>query len=108
MIRQRSLFDGPIEDASTESMIEGMSYVGDFLSASEQDAVLREVDLQTWLTDLKRRVQHYGYRYDYKARRVDRSMFLGALPPFAMPVACRLVEKSLLPQLPDQLIVNEY
>jgi len=109
MIHQPTLFfDGPIEDKPIESVIAGMSHVGDFLSASEQDAVLREVDLRTWRSDLKRRVQHYGYRYDYKARRVDRSMYLGALPPFALPVAGRLVERSLLPQLPDQLIVNEY
>src|SRR5882724_3745270 len=109
MIHQPTLFfDGPIEDKPIESVIAGMSHVGDFLSASEQDAVLREVDRQPWRSDLKRRVQHYGYRYDYKARRVDRSMFLGPLPPFAMPAANRLVEQSLFSQLPDQLIVNEY
>lgn len=108
MSHQLDLFAEPIENKQKESVIEGMTYVSDFLSLPEQDAVLREVDLQPWRSDLKRRVQHYGYRYDYKARRVDRSMYLGALPSFAMPVASKLIERSLFPQLPDQLIVNEY
>ena len=96
------------ETEPKELAIEGMTYIADFLSAPEQEAVLREIDLQPWRSDLIRRVQHYGYRYDYKARRVDRSMFLGPLPSFALPTANRLVERSLYPQLPDQLIVNEY
>jgi alkylated DNA repair dioxygenase AlkB len=98
----------PFNVIRDEVINKGMNYVSDFLSLSEQDDVLREVDLQPWRSDLKRRVQHYGYRYDYKARRVDRSMFLGALPPFAISVANRMIERSLFPQLPDQLIVNEY
>jgi alkylated DNA repair dioxygenase AlkB len=108
MKHQLDLFGEPIDCEPKDLAIEGMTYLSDFLSLSEQDAVLREVDLQPWRDDLKRRVQHYGYRYDYKARRVDDSMYLGALPSFAMPVARRLVERSLFPQLPDQLIVNEY
>jgi alkylated DNA repair dioxygenase AlkB len=108
MSYQIDLFGEPIKNEPKESAIEGMTYVCDFMSLHEQEAVEREVDLQPWRADLKRRVQHYGYRYDYKARRVDRSMFLGALPPFAIPVASKLVEQSLFRQLPDQLIVNEY
>jgi alkylated DNA repair dioxygenase AlkB len=108
MSHQIDLFGEPIEISPTESLIEGMTYVSDFLSLPEQDAVLREIDVQPWSSELKRRVQHYGFRYDYKARRVDRSMYLGPLPPFALPVASRLIERSLVPKLPDQLIVNEY
>jgi hypothetical protein len=58
--------------------------------------------------DLKRRVQHYGWRYDYKARRIDLSMRLGELPPWATRLALRLVRDGLVPQLADQVIVNEY
>ena len=90
------------------ALIDGMAYVPNFLGPPEQEAVLREIDLQPWRSDLKRRVQHYGYVYDYKARRVDRSMYLGPLPPFAMALANKLVNLKLFPQLPDQLIVNEY
>src|SRR6202171_4089472 len=102
MSDQLDLFAGPIENKPPESVIEGLTYVSEFLSLPEQDAVLGEVDLQPWRSDLKRRVQHYGFRYDYKARRVDRSMYLGTLPQFAMPLASKLMERSLIPQLPDQ------
>src|SRR5216683_4505589 len=108
MSHQPELFSEPIENKPKDWVIEGMTYVSDFLSSSEQGVVLREIDLQPWQNDLKRQVQHYGYRYDYKARRVDPSMYLGPLPPFAMPVASKLIERSLVPRLPDQLIVNEY
>ncbi len=85
-----------------------MCYFLGLLSPQEQESILREVDLRPWRNDLKRRVQHYGYLYDYKARQVDRSMYLGPLPAFATPVAQRLLECSLMTQVPDQLIVNEY
>jgi len=39
-------------------------------------------------------VQHYGYRYDYKARTIDHSMRLGELPQW---VTCgRRLGKSFL------------
>jgi len=108
MIHQHQLFADTSSETAAVPTIEGMTYVPDFLTPSEQEAVFREVDRSPWRSDLKRRVQHYGYRYDYKARRVDPSMYLGSLPAFATPVAERLVERALFPHLPDQLIVNEY
>jgi alkylated DNA repair dioxygenase AlkB len=96
------------EASSPTSLVQGMTYIPDFLTVAEQSAVLTEIDRQPWRHDLKRRVQHYGFRYDYKARRVDRSMYLGSLPQFAIPAASKLVERCLFRQLPDQLIVNEY
>jgi alkylated DNA repair dioxygenase AlkB len=108
MFQQPELFAVVPGDALEVPKIEGLTYVPEFLTPTEQVTILREVDRHPWRNDLKRRVQHYGYRYDYKARRVDRSMFLGPLPTFATPVANRLVERSLFSQLPDQLIINEY
>ena len=53
-------------------------------------------------------MQHYGWRYDYKARHIDPSMQLGPLPDWADVLAERLVSEGLLSQRPDQVIVNEY
>ena len=83
MINQPELFAETSSNAVPVPIIQGMTYAPDFLSPSEQEAVLREIDQQPWRNDLKRRVQHYGYRYDYKARRVDPSMYLGPLPALA-------------------------
>jgi alkylated DNA repair dioxygenase AlkB len=114
-IRQPSLFDDVIEAIPTgvetvpdTSVIKGFGYIPEFLDHEAHDALLRMVDEQTWLDDLKRRVQHYGYKYDYKARHVDYSMRIGALPDWAADLAERLHEEGLAPDLPDQLIVNEY
>src|SRR5207237_10291077 len=61
-----------------------------------------------WREELKRRVQHYGWRYDYKARQISTEMHLGQLPPWAARLAERLAREHLLPHVPDQVIVNEY
>lgn len=87
--------------------VPGLKYVADFVAAPDEDALLAAVEAEPWLADLKRRVQHYGYRYDYKARRVDPSMYLGPLPAWARPLAARLAADGHMTS-PDQLIVNEY
>jgi alkylated DNA repair dioxygenase AlkB len=88
--------------------IPDLVYFEQFLDPIEQVTLLRDIDAQPWRDDLKRRVQHYGYRYDYKARRVDPSMYLGSLPPFLQNVGTRLLTVGLMPRLPDQAIINEY
>ncbi len=89
-------------------VISGLQYAHAYLNDAEQAEYVTIVDEQPWLDDLKRRVQHYGYRYDYKRRKVDDSMYLGPLPDWAALLAERLNHDGYAPQVPDQLIVNEY
>lgn len=86
----------------------GLTYVHDFISDDDAANLLSDIDGQPWLTDLKRRTQHYGYKYDYTKKSVDSSLFLGALPEWIQKVANRLVETKHFPVIPDQVIVNEY
>ena len=88
--------------------VPGLKYVAGFVADADEAPLLAAVDAEPWLADLKRRVQHYGYRYDYTARKVDPTMFLGPLPEWAQPLAARLVADGHMPTAPDQLIVNEY
>ena len=88
--------------------IQGLSYVEDFLSEREQSRTLRTIDGAPWRNDLQRRVQHYGWRYDYESRSVTHDMELGPLPPWLQSLASRLCEAGMYPQPPDQAIVNEY
>lgn len=88
--------------------VSGLTYCRAFLAPEDQTRILAEVDGRPWLTDLKRRVQHYGYKYDYRARKIDPSMYVGPLPPFALEVAQQLIHQELIDEVPDQLIVNEY
>ena len=88
--------------------IPGLVYVSDFLSDKEERNILTRINESDWSSELKRRVQHYGWRYDYKARSVNSSMHIGPLPDWAQDIAQRLVSEGYVPQLPDQVIVNEY
>lgn len=102
--------DSPQDSLAVQSgiAVEGLKYAQEFISALDETALLAAVDAEAWLSDLKRRVQHYGYRYDYKARKVDPSLYLGSLPNWIHPLAARLVSGGHMTTAPDQVIVNEY
>lgn len=88
--------------------VPGLTVAPDYLGVDVERHLLATIDDQPWLTDLQRRVQHYGYRYDYKARKVAADMFLGPLPDWAGQLASRLFREGWFERQPDQLIVNEY
>ncbi|MCC7449354.1 MAG: alpha-ketoglutarate-dependent dioxygenase AlkB [Anaerolineae bacterium] len=88
--------------------VPGLHYVPNYLNQTDQARLIAVIEQQPWLSDLKRRVQHYGYRYDYTRRTVDSSAYLGVLPDWAAPLAERLHHDHWIAQPPDQLIVNEY
>ena len=106
MTMQQELFiDQKLE---TKIHISGLNYIPDFISNQEQDFLLSQVDQRSWLTDLKRRVQHYGYKYDYKARAVGNDAYLGQLPDWLSSICRKLHDDGIFPSVPDQMIVNEY
>ena len=85
-----------------------LRYLPDFISGEETDYLVHKIDAQSWRNDLQRRVQHYGYRYDYKARQAREEDYLGPLPPFLQVLAERLTHDGHFGSVPDQVIVNEY
>jgi len=99
---------GLLFDTPSEPMLDipGLEYVLDFISPAQEQALIEAIDDQPWLNDLKRRVQHYGYKYDYKARAVTPDSYLGPLPDWLQPVLEKLPFKP--DQAPNQAIVNEY
>lgn len=88
--------------------VPGMSLLPEFITEDEERELLSVIDQQPWLADLQRRVQHYGYRYDYTARQVTADLYLGVLPDWLQPLATRLHCEGLFATPPDQVIVNEY
>ncbi len=93
---------------SPNIVIPSLTYKRDFLDEEHERHLIEWIDQQAWSTELSRRVQHYGWRYDYGAREVDSSMRLGELPAELEELAERLYDRGLVPQMPDQVIVNEY
>jgi alkylated DNA repair dioxygenase AlkB len=104
MYNQSSLFDSEMPDVT----IAGLTYLPNYLSKQEENALIEQIDAQNWLADLKRRVQHYGYKYDYRSRRIDTSMKIGQLPEWLESIAKRLYTEGVFKNVPDQVIINEY
>ena len=86
----------------------GVIYEPGFMTSAECDSLLGSIDGRPWMNDLKRRVQHYGWRYDYSSRFVTENMKAEPLPDCIQDVAGRLRRKGWFTQTPDQVIVNEY
>ena len=89
--------------------VNGLHYFHGFLDDDTQRNLIQRIDASPWRTDLDRRVQHYGWRYDYRTRAVTPDMDLGPLPTWVADVASLLYADTLLfDRIPDQAIVNEY
>ena len=91
--------------------VPGLKLMEGFLTPNEQAFCIERVDaaVDEWRNDLSRRVQHYGWRYDYKARAITPDMHIGALPGWLDHLAQRLYDETGLFDLkPEQVIVNEY
>ena len=88
--------------------IPGLALIENLLSSDEQNQLIAEIDQESWSNELRRRVQHYGYKYNYKARRIDHSMKVGELPTWTGGLVERILSKGLMGKAPDQMIVNEY
>lgn len=94
---------------AVDGEMSGFALVHDFISEAEEKELVRLIDdAGQWSTELARRTQHYGWRYDYRSRRIDDAARIGPLPDWAEKLAERLFQRGLVPNLPDQMIVNEY
>jgi alkylated DNA repair dioxygenase AlkB len=88
--------------------IDGLDYRPGFIDAARERELLALIDAGAWSCELRRRVQHFGYRYDYRARQLGPDARLGPLPPWLAAEAERLAAAGLFAAPPDQVIVNEY
>jgi len=89
--------------------IPGLSYLAETISDEEENALIRAIDSSSvWSTILRRRVQHYGYRYDYRSRRIDETMRAAPFPRWLEDVGEKLMHANALSFRPDQAIINEY
>lgn len=88
--------------------VNGLRLYPDFIDHKTEKSLMEHIDNSQWLNDLKRRVQHYGFKYDYKARKIDNSFYLGKLPSWLSEVAKSIYGKGFIEFIPDQAIINEY
>lgn len=90
--------------------VPGLRYLPNWLDPAAQFALLTDIDAGAWSTELRRRVQHYGHRYDYGRRAVTLAGQQSAVPVpgWAQALAVRLHDDGHTDRPADQVIVNEY
>ena len=86
--------------------VPGLILIKNYITKAEESLLLGEINKREWNTGLKRRVQQYGYEYDYSSKNMAAS--LGSLPDFLGFLIDRIMEEKLVLKRPDQCIVNEY
>lgn len=74
----------------------GLTLLPDWISEDLERQLLAAIELENWREDLRRRTQHYGWRYDYKSRHVDGSMRLGDLPLWTASLVRRMMAEGRL------------
>ena len=92
---------------TTSIFASGAVIVPDIVTEAEERRILLRISQAPWMSDLSRRVQHYGFRYDYRAPGAGRH---DPAPPF--PRWAEVIGTRLAPYfdgaMPEQCIVNEY
>ncbi|KAM9990518.1 hypothetical protein ACTFIY_006574 [Dictyostelium cf. discoideum] len=89
-------------------VIEGLTIIENAIDKEMHDKLWKEVNKEEWLTDLSRRTQHYGYKYNYKSRSLKSEDIAAPFPQWATDLCCHLMKEGLINDFPQQLIVNEY
>lgn len=86
-------------------MIPGLRYIPGYLDDAAHEALLAAVDAGEWRDFGERRAQIYGYSYHYTKDGIYR---VEDLPQWAQDLAARFERDGLMPELADQMIVNDY
>ncbi len=90
------------------SQVPGLKLVRDYIDSSLELRLLDWIDRQPWSDALKRRVQHYGYRYSYSKKTLNEGGSLGPLPELLFQLGEGLVRSGHMDRQSEQVIVNEY
>lgn len=88
----------------------GLTLISDIIDWSYESSLIQEIDKHEWETFIGRRVQHYGFRYNYTKRKVEdkKTSAVADIPSWATKLCQHLLDKKHISSLPNQLIVNEY
>ena len=97
--------------------ISGLNLILEFVTKEAEEKLLesiaREGDNGRWEMLAKRRVQHYGFRFDYPSKQVDRNAIEDPQSDTLLPSwTAEVLQKyhKLFPDaiIPDQLTMNHY
>ncbi len=95
-------------DEPEQELPPGLILIPEWITTDECHTLLDQIDAQPWMDDLSRRVQHYGWKYDYTLRDLTTDQFLGPIPTFFTAVVEKLAGVPEFGAIAEQIIVNEY
>lgn len=84
------LCSAPVACTTQEANIPGLLILQDFVSEQEEQQLLSHIDSQPWQHLAKRRVQHYGFRFEYMQRGVDLQQQVEPLPDWTQQLVQRV------------------
>jgi len=79
-----------------------------FLAPEACQRLVGLIDQAPWSTELKRRVQHYGFRYNYRQRSQALDPAVSAIPSWGGDLIGKMLAAGVLLRASDQIIVNEF
>lgn len=94
------------DDNLAAQKIPGLKYIQNFITYTEEQELLSIIDNQPWDITLKRRTQHYGYRYNY--RSTEEMKYLGVIPKWLANLGDTIYKAGYFISTPNQIIINEY
>lgn len=94
------------EDSLGEN-VPGLKYTPGYITDEQHARLIHAIDSNVWSEELSRRVQQYGFRYDYRRSSKDLQPTT-PFPRWAKNLAGKIQEDEKMLFPPDQLIINEY
>ncbi|VVU94978.1 2OG-Fe(II) oxygenase superfamily [seawater metagenome] len=88
--------------------IKGLSFIENLITLDEEKKLLSSINLNLWDNSIKRRVQHYGIKFNYKTRKADQNIN-NKFPDWIEDILQKLKDITLLSNFnPNQCTINEY
>lgn len=116
--------DPECTSVSEHIIVPGLAVIPEFISAEEESSLMEELgndSLPIWKESISRRVQHYGFPFNYRTLMVDYAKPTPPLPPSCRALSDQIAEQytscvnsGILPedspvfQPLNQLTINEY
>lgn len=90
-------------------LVPGLKLIENFITEDEELVLIKNIDQnpEKWLNDLKRRVQHFGYKYNYTSKALSFEDKLGPMPEWLVVLCQKLTENEIIKNI-EQVIINEY
>lgn len=98
----------PPDNQHAIDAIRGFRYIQDYITEYQHDWLLDHIDKQQWDYFSKRRVQHYGQKYDFNEQQINQGKPVDKFPEWVKRLCLKLHNDGHMPKVANQMLVSEY